>query len=145
MPHPSPARRLAAITLGALTLAAAACHAADLTVEVRGARSTEGTVNVALYTSADAWKKMTGMAQGQRAPAAQPVTVVVFKDIAPGRYALSAYHDDNGNGKVDTNVVGVPTERTGFSRDARGQMGPPTFDDAMIDVQGDMTTSITLR
>ncbi|HZF83169.1 MAG TPA: DUF2141 domain-containing protein, partial [Burkholderiaceae bacterium] len=52
---------------------------------------------------------------------------------------------ENGNEKVDTNVVGMPTERTGFSRDARGRMGPAAFDDAVIDVQGDMTTAITLR
>lgn len=126
-------------------LLAGASQAADLTVEVSGARSTQGTVSAALYGSADSWLKEPQKLQGARAPAAQPVTVLVFKDVPPGRYALSAFHDENGNEKVDTNVVGVPTERTGFSRDARGRMGPAAFDDAAIDVQGDMTTAITLR
>lgn len=140
--------RLNPATLAALGLAltaAATSHAADLTVEVSGAKSTQGTVSAALYASADTWLKEPQKLQGARAPAAQPVTVLVFRNIPPGRYALSAFHDENGNEKVDTNVVGVPTERTGFSRDARGRMGPAAFDDAAIDVQGDMTTAITLR
>ena len=139
--------RLAPAALAALGLAltAAASHAADLTVEVSGAKSTQGTVSAALYNSADTWLKEPQKLQGARAPAAQPVTVLVFRNLPPGRYALSAFHDENGNEKVDTNVVGVPTERTGFSRDARGRMGPAAFDDAVIDVQGDMTTAITLR
>ncbi|MDQ7955829.1 MAG: DUF2141 domain-containing protein [Rhodocyclaceae bacterium] len=128
-----------------LALIAGTSQAADLTVEVSGAKSTQGTVSAALYGSADTWLKEPQKLQGARAPAAQPVTVLVFRNLPPGRYALSAFHDENGNEKVDTNVVGMPTEPTGFSRDARGRMGPAAFDDAVIDVQGDMTTAITLR
>ncbi|MBN8750677.1 Uncharacterised protein [Xylophilus ampelinus] len=142
---PLPRLNPAALAALGLALTAAASHAADLTVEVSGAKSTQGTVSAALYTSADTWLKEPQKLQGARAPAAQPVTVLVFKNLPPGRYALSAFHDENGNEKVDTNVVGMPTERTGFSRDARGRMGPAAFDDAVIDVQGDTTTAITLR
>lgn len=144
MPLFPPPRRATLAALG-LALIAGTSQAADLTVEVSGAKSTQGTVSAALYSSADTWLKEPQKLQGARAPAAQPVTVLVFRNLPPGRYALSAFHDENGNEKVDTNVVGVPTERTGFSRDARGRMGPAAFDDAVIDVQGDMTTAITLR
>jgi uncharacterized protein (DUF2141 family) len=41
-----------------------------------------------------------------------------------------AYHDENGNGRLDKNVLGVPTEGTAFSRDAKGHFGPPSFNDA---------------
>ena len=111
MPLFPPPRRATLAALG-LALIAGTSQAADLTVEVSGAKSTQGTVSAALYSSADAWLKEPQKLQGARAPAAQPVTVLVFRNLSPGRYALSAFHDENGNEKVDTNVVGMPTERT---------------------------------
>jgi uncharacterized protein (DUF2141 family) len=51
-----------------------------------------------------------------------------FADIAPGDYALAILHDENGNGKVDTNFIGIPKEGVGFSNNATGKMGPPSFD-----------------
>ncbi|MGH7186252.1 MAG: DUF2141 domain-containing protein, partial [Pseudomonadota bacterium] len=61
-------------------------------------------------------------------------------------YAVQVYHDANGNGKLDTNLVGIPIERFGFSRDAAGNFGPPGFADAKVSVDGaDQTIIINLR
>ena len=54
-------------------------------------------------------------------------------------------HDKNANGKLDSNIVGIPTEPYGASRDARGRMGPPAFEDAAVDVQGDTALTIHLH
>ncbi len=43
-----------------------------------------------------------------------------FEDIPPGRYALAVIHDENMNGKLDANWLGVPKEGYGFSNDAKG-------------------------
>ena len=53
-----------------------------------------------------------------------------------GRYAAIAFHDENGNGKLDKNFLGVPTEPYGFSNDAQGFLGPPTFDAAAVALGG---------
>ena len=53
-----------------------------------------------------------------------------FEDIPPGRYALAVIHDENMNGKLDANWLGVPKEGYGFSNDAKGLMGAPSFDAA---------------
>jgi hypothetical protein len=50
-----------------------------------------------------------------------------FEDIAPGTYALVISHDENTNGKLDTNWLGVPTEGYGFSNDATALLGAPSF------------------
>ena len=50
-----------------------------------------------------------------------------FADIPPGRYALAVIHDENMNGKLDTNRLGIPTEGYGFSNDVKGLLGPPSF------------------
>lgn len=122
----------------------ASAEAADLTVEVLGARSPQGNVAGALFTSAPGWLKPGQAVQGQFVPAADKV-VLLYRNLAPGRYALSVFHDENANAKMDTNPAGMPTERYGFSRDAQGRMGPPAFDDAALDVQADTTVTIQLR
>ena len=67
-----------------------------------------------------------------------------FTDLAPGRYALSAYYDANDNGKLDRGTFGIPKEPYGFSRDARSNFGPPEFRDAAFAV-GDSATSVVIK
>lgn len=118
-------------------------RAADLTVEI-DAGDARGEVRSALYGSPESWLDATRAARTDRTPSAGR-TVVVYRDLPPGRYALSAYRDDNANGAMDRNVVGMPTERYGFSRDARGSFGPPSFDDAAIELTGDMRVTLQLK
>jgi uncharacterized protein (DUF2141 family) len=54
----------------------------------------------------------------------------VFRNVTPGTYAISAFHDENGNRRLDTNFLGIPTEDWCTSRDASGFLGPPRFTDA---------------
>ena len=59
-----------------------------------------------------------------------------FEDIPPGTYAMAVVHDENMNGKLDTNWMGIPTEGYGFSNDARGVLGAPTFSAASFAYDG---------
>ena len=136
-----PCRSFCVGALGLALMATSAC-AHDLTVEVLGARSDKGTVDGALYADAASWLKTPRA--GERQPAAARV-LLIYRDLPAGRYALSLFHDENGNGKLDSNVAGIPIERYGFSRDARGRMGAPDFDAAAIELQGDTTITVHLR
>jgi len=131
---------IATVALSFGLMSAASAH--RLTVEIDGARSNDGQVAAALYDQAGSWLK-TARA-GQRTAAASHVTLV-FDDLPDGRYAVSAMHDENASQSLDSNPFGMPTEPYGFSRDARGRMGPPSFDDAVIELQGDTTVHIQLR
>ena len=59
---------------------------------------------------------------------------VVVRDIDPGVYAVQAFHDENGNFDLDRNFLGLPKEGMGFSNDAPMRFGPPSFDDAAIEI-----------
>jgi uncharacterized protein (DUF2141 family) len=61
--------------------------------------------------------------------------VLKFPGVTPGSYAVMVYHDENMNGRLDKSANGMPQEGWGFSRNARGHYGPPTFDDARIDIK----------
>ncbi|MDQ8020722.1 MAG: DUF2141 domain-containing protein [Moraxellaceae bacterium] len=115
-----------------LFAATAPAFAADLIVEVEGLRSNKGNVSVGLFDKAETFPK--SFAVGQRVPADKSVVEIVFRDLKPGSYALSAYQDENENQELDRGMFGIPKEPYGFSRDALGDKGPPEFRDARIEL-----------
>ncbi len=66
--------------------------------------------------------------------------MVVFPNLSLGKYAVAACHDADGNGKINRNPLGMPTEVSGFSNNARGSFGPPKFENATFAIgDGDAT------
>lgn len=144
----APVRHLPFIAIAALSLLAAASQAlaADLTVTVEGTRSSEGPVLFALYDSADGFPSSERRLQAQMAPAAQPGgATAVFRGLPAGRYALAVFHDANGNGKLDRNLLGMPTEAFGFSNNAMGVASAPSFEQAAVELGADRAITIKLR
>ena len=71
---------------------------------------------------------------------------LVLRDLPPGRYAVNAFHDENGNGDLDTNFIGVPSEGYGFANDPDTSFGPADFDAAAVDVgDTDVVAAMNLR
>lgn len=118
---------------------AAQAQAADLTVRIGNIADEDGSVFVALFGSDATFQKE--VRHGQQIPAAlrgkDGSLRVVFADLPPGRYALSVFHDRDGNGKLTTNLMGLPTEPYAFSNDAKGAFGPPRFQDAAFELPAD--------
>lgn len=67
-----------------------------------------------------------------------------FEDIPPGTYALAVVHDENMNGKLDTNLLGIPKEGYGFSNDAKALFGAPSFPAASFPYDG-QNLELTIR
>ncbi len=68
-----------------------------------------------------------------------------FEEIPRGTYALAVFHDENMNGKLDTNWLGIPTEGYGFSNDVKALKGAPSFSACRFQYDGgtlDMTISL---
>ncbi|MHB1123187.1 MAG: DUF2141 domain-containing protein [Ramlibacter sp.] len=110
---------------------ASVAMAADLSVEVSNIKA-DGNIRVGLFNSADTFTKSP--LRGESVKAKQGTVSVVFTGLPAGTYAVSAFQDLNANNKLDTNAFGKPNEPTGFSRDARGTFGPPSFDAASFSV-----------
>lgn len=111
-------------------------------VDIEGLRSDRGEVRCALYNSAKGFPKDPAAAQSQTStPVSDKHATCDFDHVAPGTYAIAVYHDENSNGKLDTNFLGIPREGVGASNDAKGHMGPPKFHDASFSFTG---TSIHL-
>jgi uncharacterized protein (DUF2141 family) len=119
--------------------------AADLTVEIQGIKPATGHVVIAVYNNAKDFPVPEKRMTFKSVVAENSVTSVTFADLEPGRYAVVAYQDENNNGKLDKNLLGVPSEPYGFSNHARGRMGPPSFDAAAVDLSSNMHVSIDLH
>lgn len=63
--------------------------------------------------------------------------VVSISEPLPRNCAISVYYDENGDGKLNTNWLGIPREAVGSSNNVRGSMGPPDYQEAMIEVSGE--------
>jgi uncharacterized protein (DUF2141 family) len=73
------------------------------------------------------------------------ITIFIFLNIPPGTYALAVIHDENMNGKLDTNWLGIPKEGYGFSNAAKATLGAPSFSAASFRYDGqDMELTISL-
>jgi uncharacterized protein (DUF2141 family) len=144
-------RALAPATLAVALLGAAAtpAPAATLTIDIQHASAASGNVMVALYGPANPWLKQPLRSLRQSAASGSSgssgsTTTVVMPDLPDGDYAVSLFLDRNGNGQLDTNPLGVPTEPYGFSNDASGSFGPPSFDQARFTLRGDTRAVIRL-
>lgn len=115
-----------AATLLSLNLA----HAAELTIHIDDIKSASGNVLVAVYNSEGSFLKQPAKTNG--AAAVTTGSTVVIKDLPEGEYAFAVFHDANSNGKMDKNIIGIPTEDYAFSNNAMGKMGPPNYASAKI-------------
>lgn len=111
---------------------------AQIHVDVVGLRNNKGQVLCFLFSSAIGFPKKDDKAVAHYTSGiSNRQASCEFSGIAPGTYAVSAFHDENSNGKLDTNFMGIPREGVAASNDARGRLGPPKFDDAAFQVSGD--------
>lgn len=108
-----------------------------------GART--GLVMVALYDSAAAFDGGSSSPVAATAISASGPVVATFENLPAGDYAVKAFHDVNGDGQMNTNPFGMPTEPYAFSNNAVGNMGPARWDRAHFAVSGETTQSINIR
>jgi uncharacterized protein (DUF2141 family) len=126
-----------------LLILATAVDAADLTVTVTGVRNSDGSVGVAIFNNETNFPTAPPFSIFRIKAYAAPVTFTVH-NLPPGKYAVTSYHDENDNGKIDRDPTGLPTEGYGVSNDAREILGPPQFSKASFDLsnQGKAITVI---
>lgn len=112
---------------------------ATLTVHVTGARSAKGKIRVALFRGAQGFPNDASRAIHTQAADVDPQTLsaqVVFPGLPDGVYAVSVFHDENMNERLDKNFMGVPKEGYGASNNPKKKMGPPNFDEAKFPLSG---------
>ena len=128
-----------------LTGLASVATAADLILNL-STRGSGGRIAVAVYRDAEAFRRGEGPVASRMVARTGTVTSLTITGLAPGRYAVAAFHDTDGNGDLTLWPIGLPREAYGFSNDARGRFGPPQFAQAAFDLPASGTTeAVALR
>jgi uncharacterized protein (DUF2141 family) len=120
-------------------LEAQSTGAAALTVHVIGVRNTKGKIRAALFRGAEGFPNDASRAIQTQAWAIDPQTLsaqIAFTGLPEGVYAVSVFHDENMNQKLDKNFVGVPKEGYGASNNPKKKMGPPSFEETKFQLSG---------
>jgi uncharacterized protein (DUF2141 family) len=112
----------------------------NLTVSVSGLKSNTGILKVGLYNSEGTFLKSTY--KSITSDIKSNGATVTFVGIPKGEYGISTYQDENSNGKLDKNMMEIPSEDFACSNDAKGFMGPPKYEDAKFNVNKDSKIEI---
>ena len=122
-------------------LAPGPAAASTLVVRAEGVEPLRGTVKVAVCARGF---DEAGCPWGASRPARVSTEEFAFENVLPGRYAVAAYQDVNGNGELDRVPPGIPTEPYAFSNDV-GRLAPPSFERALVEVGEGRTVVVVVR
>lgn len=125
--------------IGALAIAAPA-HAGNLIVHLDGVRGTGGTLFVSVQTRAE-FMQERGTA-GSVLSSPQSGAHQFSFAVPAGEYAVSVWHDDNGNGRFDKNDSHMPLDGWAMTN-SEGLRGEPSFDQARMRI-GEAPSSVRL-
>ena len=138
-------RRLRALKLIAGLTLAAGSNAAELTVTVANIGQADGQLMIAVQDSALAFNGERPAVVSVILPAKPGSVSFTTNALAPGEYAVRVMHDENGNGELDSNLVGMPTEPWGFSNNATGAFGPPDWNAVKFTLEDVSATVVNLN
>ncbi|WP_298765184.1 DUF2141 domain-containing protein [uncultured Polaribacter sp.] len=114
----------------------------SITVNITGLASNKGKVLLALYNKQENF--LNKRFKGGMSKITDKKATYVFEGVVKGEYAISFFHDENNNNKMDTNFVGIPKEDYGCSNNATGFVGPPKYKDAKFQLLENKEISIEI-
>jgi len=138
---------LAPPVLAAAAPPQAAPQASLIHVEITGLRNDKGQVLCEIFSSPEGFPKDRSKAVARmKTDISGGHAVCEFPGLAAGTYAVAVFHDENSNGKLDTNFIGVPREGVGASNNAIRRWGPPKFSAAAFQLSGGrLDVKITIK
>ena len=119
-----------------------------LMVEISGLQNASGNVYIAVYDSDSSWLSDDTVLNHQVAIAdALDGDLVRVELLLPlGDYALSVFYDQDGDGELKTNFIGMPKEPIGLSNNVVAKFGPPDYADAVFSLGAEpIIQSITIK
>jgi uncharacterized protein (DUF2141 family) len=117
----------------------AAADGPSIVVEIGGLRSDRGEVRGALFRSRG-WASEGSEIATCVATIENHRAVCVIDDVEPGAYAFAFLHDEDEDGALDRDWIGIPSEGFGFSNDAAPVFGPPSYESARFTHDDGVTT-----
>lgn len=121
-----------------LALLCSQAFAREVTLKVSQTANKTGKLYVAVFNNPGNFPDKTPF-RTMIVPTLNSSEIKVKLDLPDGDYAISLFLDENGNGRLDTNFLRIPTERFGFSRNPRILTGAPSYQDCEVRVSEEVS------
>jgi uncharacterized protein (DUF2141 family) len=136
----------AALLCGSALNPAVASIDATVRLDISGVRNDKGDVGCLLFSAAEGYPEDHTKALREKHTAiAGDRAVCEFDRLAPGTYAAMVWHDENRNGKMDRNFMGIPQEGYGASNNVRPRFSAPGFKEASFVVSAGAVTRLNIQ
>ena len=116
-----------------------------ITVKITGIEDFVGQMSIGLFNSPEDFPKKNPNSMGVTLEIKDSVIEYTFTNLKNGDYAIAVYHDENSNGKLDRNWLGMPSEDYVFSNYAKGSFGPPSFEDSKFELIDSLNIELNIQ
>ena len=116
----------------------------SVSIDIPNIKGNKGTLQIAVYNNAASFPKKGGEYKLMQYKVAEGQSHFVIKDLPNGTYAIAIHHDENSDGKMNTNMLGIPKEGYAFSRNFKPKFSAPVFADCAIKVDSDQKMTIKM-
>lgn len=123
----------------------ASAQALNLTIKIEGIKNSKGNLLIGLYDNGSNFPDKMYALAGKILPIKGKSSVYTFENLKPGKYAVAIIHDEDNDGAITTNFIGIPKESFGFSNNVIGTFGPPSFEKASLQLKEDLIITIKLK
>ena len=118
----------------------------QLKVTITRLHSNQGVVLISLFKDGNGYPDDASKAVGkEKGYIVEKSATIIFKNVAPGNYAIAILHDENNNQKMDKTILGIPKEGYGFSNNVSGAFGPPSYKKASFIHKASAPTEILIK
>jgi uncharacterized protein (DUF2141 family) len=116
-----------------------------VSIHFQGIKTISGNIRIGIYDSKETFPIEGKQIKGVTEKVESKSQVISFELPAGKKYSIAAFHDKNGNNKMDKNMMGIPSEDYGFSNNARATFSAPSFSDAAVYISKNTKLSIRLE
>ncbi len=116
----------------------------SVTITIDNIKGTSGTIQIAVFNKSESFPKVGGEYKLSQFKISEGKSTFTIKDLPSGEYAIAIHHDENSDGKMNTNMIGIPKEGYAFSKNFKPKFSAPTFSDCAIQIDSDQKMRVKM-
>ena len=115
-------------------------------IQIPNVKSDKGELLVAIFNKESGFPENASLSfKTAKMKAKKGAQTIVINQLNHGKYAIALFHDENGDGKMNKNMLGIPKEGYGVSNNVKNLMSAPAFKDAVFSHTKDTELTIQLN
>ena len=116
----------------------------SVTITIENIKGKNGTIQIAVFNKSESFPKVGGEYKLMQYKVSDGQSQFKIKDLPDGQYAIAIHHDENSDGKMNTNFLGIPKEGYAFSKNFKPKLSAPKFSDCAIIIDRDQKMTVNL-